>query len=526
MRNLIPWIASVVFIIPSMTSADSNSLNLTLRHRVPTSEDSPRYHALLEKQNWKGSETAVIVCDMWDLHHCLNATRRGAEMAPRMNALLNRARARGATIIHAPSSCMKPYANHPARKRAMVAPMASTLPAKINEWCYRIPSEDQVEYPIDQSDGGEDDDLGEHAAWAKELEDKGLNPKAPWTRQTDLLTIKDKDYISDNGVEIWNVLEQKSIENVILVGVHTNMCVLGRPFGLRQMAKNGKNVVLVRDMTDTMYNPKMKPYVSHFTGTDLIVEHIEKVVCPTITSDQILGGKPFVFKNDTRPHVVVACAEQEYKTNESLPRFALQHLGQDFRVSIVHANDVERNNLPGIGVLDNADVLLLSVRRRVLPEAQFNSVQNFLQSGKPVVGIRTANHAFSLRGKDPPSGLFAWKNFDAEIFGGSYTNHHGAGPQVTLKQVQPHPILTGVDVETFQGMGSLYQVNPLAKTTTPLLTGTIDGKPEETIAWINKTKFGGKAFYTSLGHVDDFAQPAMNRLLKNAIYWAVDQKIQ
>ena len=64
------------------------------------------------------------------------------------------------------------------------------------------------------------------------------------------------DAISDSGVEIWNLLEQRGIDNVILLGVHANMCVLGRPFGLRQMAKNGKNAVLMRDMTDTMYNPK------------------------------------------------------------------------------------------------------------------------------------------------------------------------------------------------------------------------------------------------------------------------------
>jgi len=81
--------------------------------------------------------------------------------------------------------------------------------------------------------------------------------------------------------------------------VHTNMCVLGRPFGLRQMVKNGKNAVLVRDMTDTMYNPRSAPFVTHFRGTELIIEHIEKFVCPTITSDQLIGGKVFRFKGDT-----------------------------------------------------------------------------------------------------------------------------------------------------------------------------------------------------------------------------------
>ena len=62
----------------------------------------------------------------------------------------------------------------------------------------------------------------------------------------------------------------------------------------------GKNVVLVRDLTDTMYNPNRSPRVDHFTGTDLVIEHIEKYWCPTITSTDVLGGKPFRFKNDTR----------------------------------------------------------------------------------------------------------------------------------------------------------------------------------------------------------------------------------
>lgn len=84
------------------------------------------------------------------------------------------------------------------------------------------------------------------------------------------------------------------------MGVHTNMCVLGRPFGLRQLVRNKKNVVLMRDMTDSMYNPKQWPYVDHFTGHDLVISHVERFVCPTITSDQILGGKPFQFKNDSR----------------------------------------------------------------------------------------------------------------------------------------------------------------------------------------------------------------------------------
>jgi alpha-L-fucosidase len=79
------------------------------------------------------------------------------------------------------------------------------------------------------------------------------------------------------------------------------MCVLGRPFSIRQMIYQGQNVVLVRDLTDSMYNSRQKPYVDHFTGNDLVTWHVEKYWCPTITSDQIIGGRPFRFAADTKP---------------------------------------------------------------------------------------------------------------------------------------------------------------------------------------------------------------------------------
>jgi nicotinamidase-related amidase len=276
-------------------------LKLRLRSQAAVAEKgAPAKEAVLfHDESWPTKQTAIIVCDVWDAHHCLNAVRRLDELVPVMNRMLEKARDQGVLIIHAPSSCMAPYKEHPARKRAIDAPMAKNLPKGIDQWCYKIPAEEKGKYPIDQSDGGEDDDLAEHAEWHAKLKAMGRNPKAPWLSQHAGIKMSDADVISDSGVEIWNVLEAQGIKNVILVGVHTNMCVLGRPFGLRQMAKNGKNVVLMRDMTDTMYNPKMPPMVSHFQGTALIVEHIEKFVCPTMTSDQIIGGKPFRFKGDT-----------------------------------------------------------------------------------------------------------------------------------------------------------------------------------------------------------------------------------
>ncbi len=290
---MIRLLPALLFLLPSVLSAEG-TLDLTLQTRSRTG--APQF----VRESWQPHRTAVIVCDMWNLHHCKNAVSREREMAPRMNVLLEKARAQGVLIIHAPSSCMAAYEGTLARERARSAPEAPNLPQGIGDWCRQIPAEEAAIYPIDQSDGGEDDDPAEHAAWAKELAGKGLNPRAPWTRQIDLLRIdQDTDAISDSGVEIWNLLEARGIDRVLLLGVHVNMCVAGRPFGLRQMARNGKRVALVRDLTDSMYNPQRWPFVSHVRGTGLFVEHIEKHICPTITSDQILGGAPFAFSPAT-----------------------------------------------------------------------------------------------------------------------------------------------------------------------------------------------------------------------------------
>ncbi len=509
--------------VPSLAD-ETGTLRLTLRKRIETQPKSGRFHTVSESVVWSAKSTAIIVCDMWDLHHGLNATRRVGELAPRLNEVLTQARKQGVTIIHAPSSCMDAYKEHPARQRALATPRSKSLPKDIGAWCHRLPAEEQGTYPIDQSDGGEDDDPDEHRAWADKLKQLGRNPRAPWKSQHNQLTIAPTDFLSDSGEEIWSILEAGKISNVILVGVHTNMCVLGRPFGLRQMTKNGKNVVLIRDLTDTMYNPARAPYVSHFTGTDLIVEHIEKYVCPTITSDQLIGGKPFRFAADHRPHVVLILAEDEYQTERTLPAFARAHLGKEFRVSEVFGDEQQRDSLPGLEVLEQADLVVVSVRRRLLPKEQLALLRQYVARGKPLVGLRTASHAFSPRGKAPiPEGRDSWPEFDRDVLGGNYRGHHSNKIKTTIqiaKGAEKHPILHGVNVEQLQGFSSLYRTSPLVSSTTTLLLGTIPEQSPEPVAWVNLTATGGRVFYTSLGHPDDFQQPAFVQLLHNAVRWA------
>jgi len=299
MRNLLLLPVLIMLALPFADAGEKKlELNLRSREAQKTAAGLVVHTPFLKKQQWDPKGSAVIVCDMWDSHHSYNAVVRVEEIAPRMNEVIEKCRAMGMTIIHAPSSCMEAYKNHPGRKRAKDAPTAKNLPKDINAWCHMIPAEEKGKYPIDQKDGGCDSDPVEQEKHKQALIKMGRKPGSPWLAQIAVLKIHDIDIISDSGTEIWNVLEDRKINNVIILGVHTNMCVLGRPFGLRQMAKNGKNVVLMRDMTDTMYNPKMSPYVNHYKGTELIVEHIEKFVAPTITSDQIIGGKAFKFKAD------------------------------------------------------------------------------------------------------------------------------------------------------------------------------------------------------------------------------------
>lgn len=519
----------VALIFASTTDAQGQTddeLNLNLRYQIETKPGTDRYHQLVKNESWDPQQTALIICDVWDSHHCKNAVLRVNELAPRLNQVVQLARQSGVTIIHAPSGCMDSYKEHPARQRAQQVPKADNLPDQITQWCYQIPSEEQGVYPIDQSDGGEDDDPAEHAAWAEHLTEIGRDPNAPWLRQIDTIKIDDvADYITDQGDEVWSILQQHGIKNVMIAGVHTNMCVLGRPFGLRRMASNGMNTVLIRDMTDTMYNPKAEPYVSHFTGTDLIVSHIERHICATITSEQLIGGETFRFANDKRPHIALMIGEDEYQTEETLPKYALEQLGKQYRVSYVFGSETERNDFPGLTELEDVDLLLVSVRRRLLPPEQMQWVKEYVASGRPLIGIRTASHAFAIRSGEVPSDVRDWPEFDQVVFGGNYHNHHGNDLKSTVmipEAAKQHPILDGIDVSEFEQGGSLYMTSPLAENTVMLMNGKVEGKPIEPVSWVFERQEGGLSFYTSMGHVNDFDNKTFIRMMNNAVEWLLE----
>jgi len=452
--------------------SNKKSLVLVTRSRALLADDTGRFRIVQNKVEWNPKQTAIIICDMWNEHWCKGATRRVAELAPHMNDVVSKARNKGVLIIHAPSGTVKAYVDHPARKRAQDALKVDNLPDGIEKWCNWIDEKEKtVGYPIDHSDGGCDCE-----PTCKQ------GPPWPWKNQIDTIEIKNNDAISDSGEEIWNLLAQYGIKNVILMGVHTNMCVLGRPFGLRNMAKSGKNVVLMRDLTDTMYNSKMRPVVSHFTGTDLVVKHIEKYVCPTITSTVITGKPAFCFKNDKRPRVVFISAESEYGAVETLPEFAHElqikyGLYCEILQGSAEKNSKDRHDLAGLEALTNADLAVLFMRRRAIAAEQMKYFRDYLNNGGPLIGLRTASHSLDTRG-NAPEGYAEWPKLDPEVLGGNYHGHHGSGPKCTVTLAAGatgHPILAGVKLPLLSN-GSLYEVRPLEDSTKRLLIGTIPDK--------------------------------------------------
>lgn len=247
-------------------------LQVRLRERTQMVPSGGLFKVAERTVNWNVAKTAVIVCDMWDDHYCKSAAQRVGVMVPKMNRVLTAARNHGVMIIHAPSGTMNMYAETPFRKRMQQAPLAKP-PVPLLKWCYLDTSRESP-MPVDTSECACDDPV--------------VGPRVrKYTRQHPGLDIIGYDGVSDNGEEIFNFCEEQRISNIAIMGVHTNMCVLGRPFGIRQMVRVGKNVVLVRDLTDAMYDPRQPPYVSHTRGTELVIEHIEKYWCPSILSQDL-----------------------------------------------------------------------------------------------------------------------------------------------------------------------------------------------------------------------------------------------
>ncbi len=240
-------------------------LRLPLRSRVETFKGSGQWDEVHLQKDFPVSQTAILICDMWDKHWCSGATQRVAVLAGRMAPVIVQARAKGIQIIHAPSETMDFYKGWPQRQRILqIAKIEPPAPLGLTD----------PPLPIDDSDGG--------------CDTAGDKFYTAWKRENAAIPIGETDVISDDGGQIYSFLRERGIRNLLVMGVHVNMCVLNRSFAIKKMTNWGIRCVLVRDLTDSMYSPKARPYVSHERGTELVIEHIEKHWCPSTSSAELV----------------------------------------------------------------------------------------------------------------------------------------------------------------------------------------------------------------------------------------------
>ena len=235
---------------------------------------------------------------------------------------------------------------------------------------------------------------------------------------------------------------------------------------------------------------------------------------------------PVMAFADKPVHAVFLLHEVEYETSRTVPEFARTELEEKLGWKCTFLIGERPNRLPGTEILKDADLLFISVRRQALPESQLAPIRAYCESGKPVVGIRTASHAWTLRKRVPLGGV-QWVEFDRDILGGNYHGHYNNKAPDTPRSViwskdqLTHPILEGVSREKRITTCWHYQVLPLADTTEVLMWGQYEDNPAEPVAWTNTNIHGGRVYYTSLGHPDDFESEDFRRMLLNGMRWAV-----
>jgi Trehalose utilisation len=258
-------------------------------------------------------------------------------------------------------------------------------------------------------------------------------------------------------------------------------------------------------------------------------------------------------------HVVLIAADEEYRSEEMLPQMAkILAKRHGFKCTVLFGidrkdgtiNPNQNDNIPGLDALKSADLLVLFTRWRTLPDDQMKPIVEYIKSGKPVIGLRTATHAFKL---EPKSAYARWSwnskewdgGFGRQVLGETWVSHHGKhGGQSTRGIIAPgqerHPILRGIKSGDIWGPTDVYGVKlPLPGDCMPLVLGeVVEGmKPTDPPAAGNKndpmmpiswtktyTPPGGKparVFTSTMASGQDFESEGLRRLLVNACYWAV-----
>ena len=257
-----------------------------------------------------------------------------------------------------------------------------------------------------------------------------------------------------------------------------------------------------------------------------------------ITMCVSLGGLA-IADDDAKPHAAFILGTLHYSPELTMPVFAKELDRFGFRTTLIRGEgDPEKKTkdvLPNLGALENADVAIFFSRFMQLPDEEWQIVEDYLKSGRPVIGLRTANHSFRY-GKDHPR--YDWNvDFGRRALGTPYIVHQSSSTEIKIvSENRDHPIMSHVTKREWVSPGTLYLAR-LEPGCLPLVVGTGKGKARslrrqfgemqvkeiETapVAWAWENEWGGKSFYTSLGHPGDFAEESFNRMLLNAICWSV-----
>jgi type 1 glutamine amidotransferase len=218
-------------------------------------------------------------------------------------------------------------------------------------------------------------------------------------------------------------------------------------------------------------------------------------------------------------------SEPEYQTATTLPEIAKAEIEPRGVTSLFAIADAKTpDEFPGLDALPTADLLVVSVRRQAPRKEQLALVRAHLAAGKPLIGIRTASHAFGAKPKDDQHE--GWMTFDQDVLGGSYKGHYGNVPAVisVAPNAASHAILVGVDPAQLTAE-RLYKNATITSSAVALLMGRSQGeKSDEHVAWTNQVG-RSRVFYTSLGAAPDFAKADFRRLLTNAVFWALDRPV-
>jgi hypothetical protein len=256
-------------------------------------------------------------------------------------------------------------------------------------------------------------------------------------------------------------------------------------------------------------------------------------------------------------HVVLVSGDEEYRSEEALPQLGkILAVHHGFRATVLFAIDPasgaidpkNQRHLPGLDALKAADLMVIFTRFRDLPDEQMEPIADYVESGRPIVALRTATHAFNMpSGRKYSRYSFDSKEWDGgfgrQVLGETWISHHGKhGVQSTRGVPAPgmegHPILRGV--ADIWGPTDVYGVRlPLPGDSKPLVLGQVlagmspqdrpvEGKPNDPmmpVAWI-KTYTGkagktARVFTTTMGASQDLESEGLRRLLVNACYWSL-----